>query len=95
MRYIVAAYADAEWVADARAAGGATLSRGGRDEAVILDEIPISDRGRAVVAFFEQVRGGVRLFGDRSSEEIAADATRHPVFRVQAVPALDPRVRPS
>jgi deazaflavin-dependent oxidoreductase (nitroreductase family) len=44
VRYIVAAFADAAWVKNVRAAGAGTLSRGGISERVWLHEIPVPER---------------------------------------------------
>jgi deazaflavin-dependent oxidoreductase (nitroreductase family) len=81
-RYIVAAFADAAWVANVRAAGSGALRRGRSTEAVTLIEVPVQDRGRILRAFLQQVRGGRRFFGSQSPDEIVAGAERYPVFRV-------------
>ena len=83
-RYIVAAFADAAWVGNVRAAGSASLARGGRVEAVHLTELPTEDRGPILRAFLQQVRGGVRFFGSSDADSIVAAAARYPVFRVVA-----------
>jgi len=58
-RFIVAAFEHAAWVANVRAAGAGTLSRGrgSRGEAVLLTELAVDDRGPVLRAFLEQVRG--------------------------------------
>jgi len=81
-RYIVAAFADADWVANVRAAGAGTLERGGRSEDVTLMEIPGAERPPVLRAFLQQVRGGVRFFGQQTADEIVAAADRYPVFRI-------------
>lgn len=81
-RYIVAAFADASWVKNVRAAGSATLTRGGTCEAVRLEELPAEARGPVLRAFLEQVRGGGRYFGSQTPDQVAAAAERYPVFRV-------------
>lgn len=81
-RYIVAAFADAAWVANVRAAGRGELRRGATTEAVAMTEIPIGDRGPILRAFLAQVPGGVRFFGRQTADEIAAGAARYPVFVV-------------
>jgi deazaflavin-dependent oxidoreductase (nitroreductase family) len=81
-RYIVAAFADAAWVANVRATGAGTLTRGGRDESVRLTELPAADRDPILRAFLRQVPGGARFFGGRTPDAIAADAARYPVFRI-------------
>jgi len=84
-RYIVAAFADAAWVGNVRAAGQATLSRGRISEAVRLTEMPASEREPMLRGFLEQVRGGVRFFGGRTADEVVAAAADYPVFRVSGV----------
>jgi len=81
-RYLVAAFADAAWVANVRAAGSATLARGAASEDVRLTEVPVAERGPMLRAFLEQVPAGVRFFDSESPEEIVAAAERYPVFRV-------------
>jgi deazaflavin-dependent oxidoreductase (nitroreductase family) len=81
-RFIVAAFGDAAWVGNVRAARAGTLTRGGRREAVTLTEVRVAERDPILRAFLEQVPGGVRFFGGRTADEIAADAARYPVFRV-------------
>jgi deazaflavin-dependent oxidoreductase (nitroreductase family) len=84
-RYIVAAFADADWVKNVRAAGAATLRRGSRSERITLTELPAAERAPVLRAFPEQVRGGVRFFGTGDSEEIVRQADRYPVFRIEAL----------
>jgi hypothetical protein len=81
-RYIVAAFADADWVRNARAAGAGTLARGRHEEAVTLTELPVAMRGPVLRAFLIEVRGGVRFFGSSDPEVVVASAARYPVFRV-------------
>jgi deazaflavin-dependent oxidoreductase (nitroreductase family) len=81
-RFIVAAFEDAAWVANVRAAGTGTLARGKEHEEVTLTEVPIAERDPILRAFLVQVPGGVRFFGGRTPDEVAADAARYPVFRV-------------
>jgi deazaflavin-dependent oxidoreductase (nitroreductase family) len=81
-RFLVAAFADAAWVANVRAAGGGTLTRGRRSEADHLTEDPIAERGPILRAFLEQVPGGVRFFGPQTPDQIVGGAERYPVFRV-------------
>jgi deazaflavin-dependent oxidoreductase (nitroreductase family) len=81
-RYIVAAFPDAAWVANVRAAGVGTLTRGRTTERVTLSEVPVAERGPILRAFLDQVRGGARYFGPRTPDQIVADADRYPVFRI-------------
>ena len=81
-RYIVAAFSDAAWVKNVRAAEAGTLSRGRQAESVRLVELPVEERGPVLRAFLEQVRGGVRFFGPQTPDAIVAARERYPVFRV-------------
>jgi deazaflavin-dependent oxidoreductase (nitroreductase family) len=81
-RYIVAAFADAAWVQNIRAAGSATLARGRRSESVALTELPVDQREPILRAFLDQVTGGVRFFGSSGPDEVVAAAARYPVFRI-------------
>jgi deazaflavin-dependent oxidoreductase (nitroreductase family) len=84
-RYIVAAFANAAWVSNVRAAGQATLSRGHTSERVRLNEIPASEREPILRGFLQQVRGGARFFGGRNADDVVAAADDYPVFRVAGV----------
>ncbi|MEA2631414.1 MAG: hypothetical protein QOE66_1633 [Chloroflexota bacterium] len=83
-RYVVAAFAEADWVKNVREAGAGSLSRGRNQEAVRLVELPKSERGPVLRAFLTQVRGGVRFFDSADPEAVVASAGRYPVFRVDA-----------
>lgn len=83
-RYIVAAFPDAAWVANVRAAGSATLARGRSLETVQLTELPTEERGPILRAFLRQVRGGARFFGSADAEAIVGEADRYPVFRLSS-----------
>jgi len=83
-RYVVAAFAEADWVKNVRAAGMGSLGRGRDREAIRLVELPESERGPVLRAFFAQVRGGVRFFDADDPEAVVAAAGRYPVFRVEA-----------
>ncbi len=83
-RYIVAAFEDAAWVGNVRAAQVGTLTRRGRNERVGLIEVPTGQRGPILRAFMAQVRGGVRFFGHSRPDDVVARAERYPVFRIAA-----------
>jgi deazaflavin-dependent oxidoreductase (nitroreductase family) len=83
-RYIVAAFADAAWVKNVRAAGVGILARGRTSEDIRLTELPVEERGPVLRAFLQQVPGGVRFFGSEDPDEVATAADRYPVFRVDA-----------
>jgi deazaflavin-dependent oxidoreductase (nitroreductase family) len=81
-RFVVAAFADAAWVGNVRAANEATLRRGNASERVRMIELPVEQREPILRAFLEQVPGGVRFFGSADPDVVSAAADRYPVFRV-------------
>ncbi len=83
-RYIVSAFAEADWVKNVRVAGAASLSRGKHTEAVTLVELPVAERDPILRAFLRQVPGGVRFFESPEPDAVVASAGRYPVFRVVA-----------
>ncbi|HEY8868492.1 MAG TPA: nitroreductase/quinone reductase family protein [Candidatus Limnocylindrales bacterium] len=83
-RYIVAAFVDAAWIGNVRAAGEGVLGRGNAEERVRLIELPVHERGPVLRAFLEQVRGGVRFFGSSDPDVVTAAADRYPVFRLDS-----------
>jgi deazaflavin-dependent oxidoreductase (nitroreductase family) len=83
-RYVVAAFADAAWVHNVRAAASGQLSRGRTTEPVRITELPVEQRDPVLRAFLEQVRGGVRFFGTADPDEVVAAAAQYPVFEVSA-----------
>lgn len=84
VRYVVAAFADAAWVGNVRAAGEGILSRGRTQERVRLTELLVEERGPILRAFMAQVRGGVRFFGSSDPNVVAEDAASYPVFRLDS-----------
>jgi deazaflavin-dependent oxidoreductase (nitroreductase family) len=83
-RYIVAAFSEAAWVQNVRAAGSGTLGRGRNVERVRFVELPVIERGAVLRAFLQQVRGGVRFFGSADPDVVVAGADRYPVFRLDS-----------
>ena len=82
-RYIVAAFADAAWVHNVRAAASGVLTRGRQVEPVQFAELPVAERGPVLRAFLQQVRGGRRFFGLAEPDDVVAAAERFPVFRIE------------
>jgi deazaflavin-dependent oxidoreductase (nitroreductase family) len=82
-RYVVAAFSDADWVKNARAACVGLLTRGRIRETVCVVELPVSERPEVLRAFLRQVPGGVRFFGVTADPDVlAASAAEYPVFRL-------------
>ena len=90
-RYLVAAFADADWVKNVRAAGEGELLRGREAERVRLTEVPVGRRGPILRAFLDQVPGGRRFFGTADPDTVAAEADRYPVFEVAPAKAARSR----
>ena len=84
-RWLVAAYGITNWVHNARAAGKVTLSRGGRSETVYVTELDPSDSVPVLRQYLREVpvtRPYFAVTADSPDEDVAADAYRHPVFRL-------------
>jgi len=86
-RWLVAPYGAVGWVHNARAAGVVALRRGRRVERYAVEEVPPEVAAAPLKAYLTAVPI-VRPFFDvtpRSSlDEFAAEAPRHPVFRLVA-----------
>jgi deazaflavin-dependent oxidoreductase (nitroreductase family) len=84
-RWLVAPYGDREWVKNARAAGEVELTRAGRTERYRVEEVS-SEVAAPILREYLRTTPVVKRFFDVSAaapiEEIAAEAARHPVFRL-------------
>lgn len=86
-RYLVAPRGNTQWVRNARAAGGGTLSLGRRTEGVVLTEVPVDERAPVLRVYLDRWGWEVGRFVEglsrRSSDaELEAAAAGFPVFRV-------------
>jgi deazaflavin-dependent oxidoreductase (nitroreductase family) len=87
-RWLVAAYGVTNWVRNARAAGEVTISRGGNDETLRVVELGPEESVPVLRQYLREVPITQPYFDVRPSSsdaEIAAEADRHPVFRLEAV----------
>jgi deazaflavin-dependent oxidoreductase (nitroreductase family) len=86
-RHLVAPYGEVGWVKNARAAGEVTLSRGRRSETLAIDELPAQEAAPVLREYLKKAAVVVGPFFDaeRDSplEAFAAEADRHPVFRLR------------
>jgi deazaflavin-dependent oxidoreductase (nitroreductase family) len=89
-RYIFQAYPKAAWVANVRAAGEVTLTRGRRTSAARLTEVPVEERRPLLHKLVEQSPASVGkrlvttgLADAPTPEAAAAAADRIAVFRVE------------
>lgn len=86
-RYLVAGFADADWVKNARASGWGLLGHGKQRNRVRLRELPIAERPPVLKAFVTEMRGSrgfINVPPDAPLSTFAAVADRFPVFRVEA-----------
>ena len=84
-RWLVAGYGPANWVLNARTAGKVTLSRGSRSETYELEEAGAADAIpvlREYIAKIRVTRGYFDATPDSSDDAVAAELSRHAVFRV-------------
>ena len=85
-RWLVAPYGEVSWVRNVRAAGRATLSRRPHRDQVKISEVGPQESAPVLREYLRQVRT-VRPFFDASPdsplEAFAAEADRHPVFRIE------------
>ncbi len=89
-RWLVAPYGVTSWVKNARAAGRVELRLGGRSESLTIAEVGAEESAPALREYVRRVRV-VRPFFDAGPDSpldaFAAEAERHPVFRVGSVDA--------
>jgi len=84
-RWLVAGYGPASWVRNARAAGEVTLSRGGRSERFRVDEATAPTAIPVLRAYIREIKVTRSYFDanpDSPDDSIAAELTRHAVFRL-------------
>jgi deazaflavin-dependent oxidoreductase (nitroreductase family) len=90
-RWLVAGFAEADWVKNMRVSGWGILTKGQHSERVTVAEVAPEERASILQAFVQQMRGGRFAFPigpDEPLEAFAALAERHPIFRVvKATPA--------
>jgi deazaflavin-dependent oxidoreductase (nitroreductase family) len=86
-RWLVSTYGDRAWVLNLRAAGEAQLRRGRRQEFVLATEADAKTPAPILRGYLER-NAITRPFFDvtlqSSHEEFVAEATRHPVFRLES-----------
>ena len=84
-RYLVAPYGEVGWVKNARAAGEVTLSRAGHSDSMGISELAPGEAAPVLRTYVQQV-SVVRPYFDAAPDApldaFAAEAPRHPVFRL-------------
>jgi deazaflavin-dependent oxidoreductase (nitroreductase family) len=84
-RWLVSPYGIMDWVRNARAAGKVTLRRGGSVETFAVAEAGAEEAGPVLKEYVEKLKI-VRPYFDAApgvpAADFAAEASRHPVFRL-------------
>ncbi|MGC4106263.1 MAG: nitroreductase/quinone reductase family protein [Thermomicrobiales bacterium] len=81
---------DVNWVLNVRASGGKAVLHEGRDEDVLLIEVPVDERARILKAYAGIATTGrdhLPVEPDAPISEFARIAGGFPVFRVQVTPS--------
>ena len=84
-RWLVSPYGEVAWVRNLRAAGRATLSRGGRTDNIEVREIKPEDAAPVLKMYVTRVPITRPYFDVRPESDLAAfraEAPRHPVFAI-------------
>ncbi|MBN1220055.1 MAG: nitroreductase family deazaflavin-dependent oxidoreductase [Anaerolineae bacterium] len=84
-RWLVAPYGEVSWVKNARAAGEVTLTQGRRSETVAIEEVGPEESGPVLQKYIklESITQPYFEVGlDAPVEAFVAEASRHPVFRI-------------
>jgi deazaflavin-dependent oxidoreductase (nitroreductase family) len=88
-RWLVAPYGPGDWVKNARAAGAVELTRARKTERVRVDEVGPEEAAPVLREYLRHtsiVKPYFDATADSPVEAFAAEAARHPVFRVSADP---------
>jgi len=86
-RYLVSPYGDVNWVKNVRLANEVTLRRAGRSETVRVAEVGPQESAPVLKTYLTRIPITQPFFDirpDAPLEAFAAEAPRHPVFRIAA-----------
>ena len=84
-RWLVAPYGEVAWVRNLRAAGKATLARGGRTEAITVREVNAEEAAPVLKLYVTRVPITRPYFDAKPESDLGAfraEAPRHPVFAI-------------
>jgi hypothetical protein len=84
-RWLVAGYGPVNWVLNTRAHGAVTLSRGGHSETYKVEEVRAEDAIPVLRKYIAEIRVTRPYFDatpNSSDEAVAAELSRHAVFRL-------------
>jgi deazaflavin-dependent oxidoreductase (nitroreductase family) len=85
-RWLVAPYGERSWVKNARAAGAVELRRSGRTEELRVVAVAPEEAAPVLRDYLRSTPVTQRFFdvtGDSTLAEFTAEASRHPVFRLE------------
>ncbi|HEY4912034.1 MAG TPA: nitroreductase family deazaflavin-dependent oxidoreductase [Methylomirabilota bacterium] len=85
-RWLVAPYGEVAWVRNVRAAGNATLSRGGHTDEIALREVGADEAAPVLKLYVTRVPITRPYFDVRPGSDLdafRAEAPRHPVFAIE------------
>jgi deazaflavin-dependent oxidoreductase (nitroreductase family) len=85
-RWLVAPYGEVAWVRNVRAAGKATLSRGGHTDEIALREVGADEAAPVLKLYVARVPITRPYFDVRPGSDLdafRAEAPRHPVFAIE------------
>lgn len=88
-RFLVAPYGERGWVKNARASGRVELTRGKRTERLAIEELAPEQAAPVLRRYVREVAVTRPFFDARPDDPVeafAAEADRHPVFRLVEVP---------
>jgi deazaflavin-dependent oxidoreductase (nitroreductase family) len=91
--HLVAPYGEVSWVHNVRAAGVVELSRGGRSHRYRATEVDLVDAVPVIRRYIAQVpvtRAWWAARADASQTDMLAEASTHPVFRLEPEHAAGP-----
>ena len=86
-KWLVAPYGEGDWVRNARAAGAVELTRARKTERVLVEEVGPEEAAPVLREYLRQtpiVKPYFDATADSPLEAFAAEAARHPVFRLSA-----------
>jgi deazaflavin-dependent oxidoreductase (nitroreductase family) len=88
-QWLVAPYGDQQWVKNARAAGVVELTRGRTTARYAIDELAAAEAAPVLREYLRTtsiVKPFFDVTADAPLEAFAAEAGRHPVFRLRSMP---------
>jgi deazaflavin-dependent oxidoreductase (nitroreductase family) len=86
-RWLVAPYGEGDWVRNARAAGTVELTRARKTETLVVEEVGPEEAAPVLREYLRRtsiVKPYFDATADSPLDAFAAEAARHPVFRLRA-----------